>query len=298
MLGDDIQEALEEQEKNKVKKMKQEKEKNKNKNKRENNNISYSKENMKMPDDTIPGDSQEINKNEINISIHSKKKPPMKIHNNNINDNNINNINISSNQSKMNKKGTIPIPKSNMKYNSKSPDHSKTNKYKDINQNKEIIHHKRSNSNNEIKNISNDEIIKRIKESIADVDQRYLNPNFNLMSEIINVFGDVNFEKVKQDIERLKLVNEKLDDVIKIIVDKHSDEFFQILGYVRETKNIIEASKVIYDYAQVSLGNLTSNISSLAINENKEWKLQSIFLNEIITRLSKTLHIFEILHEL
>ena len=28
-----------------------------------------------------------------------------------------------------------------------------------------------------------------------------------------------------------------------------------------------------------------------------EWKLQSIFLNEIISRLSKTLHIFEILHE-
>ena len=298
MLGDDIQEALEEQEKNKVKKMKQEKEKNKNKNKKENNNISYSKENMKIPDDSIPGDSEEINKNEINISIHSKRaKPPMKIHNNNISDNNINNINIRNNPSKTNKKGTIPIPKSNMKYNSKSPDHSKTNKYKDINQNKEIIHHKRSNSNNEIKNISNDEIIKRIKESIADVDQRYLNPNFNLMSEIINVFGDVNFEKVKQDIERLKLVNEKLDDVIKIIVDKHSDEFFQILGYVRETKNIIESSKVIYDYAQVSLGNLTSNISSLAINENKEWKLQSIFLNEIITRLSKTLHIFEILHE-
>ena len=117
------------------------------------------------------------------------------------------------------------------------------------------------------------------------------------MQEIINVFGDINFEKVKQDIDRLKQVNSKLDDIIKIIVDKHSDEFFQILGYVRETKNIIESSKVIYDYAQVSLSNLTSNVSSLAINENKEWKLKSIFLNEIITRLGKTLNIFEILHE-
>jgi hypothetical protein len=117
------------------------------------------------------------------------------------------------------------------------------------------------------------------------------------MQEIINIFGDINFEKVKQDIDRLKQVNSKLDDIIKIIVDKHSDEFFQILGYVRETKNIIESSKVIYDYAQVSLSNLTSNVSSLAINENKEWKLKSIFLNEIITRLGKTLNIFEILHE-
>ena len=60
-----------------------------------------------------------------------------------------------------------------------------------------------------------------------------------------------------------------------------------------ETKNIIESSKIKYDYAQVSLGNLASNVSSLAINENTEWKLPSIFLNEIISRLSKTLHIFE-----
>ena len=56
------------------------------------------------------------------------------------------------------------------------------------------------------------------------------------MVEIINVFGDVNFEKVKQDIERLKQYNTKLDDVVKLIVDKHSDEFFQILGYVRNKK--------------------------------------------------------------
>ena len=113
------------------------------------------------------------------------------------------------------------------------------------------------------------------------------------MAEIINAFGDVNFEKFKQDIERLKQCNTKLDDVFKLIVDKHSDEFFQILGYVRETKNIIESSKIKYDYAQVSLGNLTSNLSSLDINENMEWKLQSIFFNEIISRLSKILNIFE-----
>ena len=79
------------------------------------------------------------------------------------------------------------------------------------------------------------------------------------MAEIINVFRDVNFEKFKQDIERLKQWNTKLDDVFKLIVDKHSDEFFQILEYVRETKNIIESSKIKYDYAQVSLGNSTSN---------------------------------------
>ena len=302
MLGDSENAALEEQERNKHKKRQKEREKNTNKINKDKNNTSYSnkiQEDKKIPLDAFPGDSEEISidkhsTNKINLPINIKKIKP------NINENYINNNNISKDSSKINKKKVIPLPKSNIKYNSKSPDQNKIRKQKeiknDISQSPDYkIKHKRSNSNNNIENISKDEIIKRIKESIQDVDQRYLNPSFNLMSEIINVFGDINFEKVKQDIDRLKSVNTKLDDVIKIIVDKHSDEFFQILGYVRETKNIIESSKVIYDYAQVSLGNLTSNVSSLAINENKEW--QSIFLNEIITRLGKTLHIFEILHE-
>ena len=304
MLNNSVNEALEEQEKNKHKRKQQEREKRMNKYKKENNtsNLNKSKENMMMPGDTIPGDSEEINTdNNINITKINLPNNVKKIKHQikpSITENNINEELIPI----KNKKKVIQIPKSNSKYSSKSPDTSKTHKKKeiekDLNQSPDYkIKHKRSNSNNDVKSISKDEIIKRIKESIQDVDQRYFNPNFNLMTEIINVFGDINFEKVKQDIERLKSVNSKLDDVIKIIVDKHSEEFFQILGYVRETKNIIETSKVIYDYAQVSLGNLTSNVSSLAINENKEWKLQSIFLNEIISRLGKTLHIFEILHE-
>ena len=92
MLGDEIQEALEEQEKNKLKKIKHEKEKNKNKYKKENNNISYPKqnelqENMKMPDDTIPGDSEEINTNEINTNKdNSDENDLIKNYNHDIND--------------------------------------------------------------------------------------------------------------------------------------------------------------------------------------------------------------------
>ena len=154
---------------------------------------------------------------------------------------NIGLLELTEKKPKIPKKKLIQIPKSNTKYNSKSPDqNNKILRQKDDNINSDYkIKHKRSNSNNNIKIISKDEIIKKIKESIQDVDQRYLNTSFNLMQEIINVFGDINFEKVKQDIDRLKQVNSKLDDIIKIIVDKHSDEFFQILGYVRETKKDI-----------------------------------------------------------
>ena len=306
MLGDSVIQALEEQERNKHKKKQRDEDKKIPKYKttkinKSETKLNKSKENINIiPSDTIPGDSEEINTNEININKinlpSNIKKNKLKLDKNN---NNIINPNQEYNQPKITKKKLIQIPKSNTKYNSKSPDqNNKILRQKDDNINSDYkIKHKRSNSNNNIKIISKDEIIKKIKESIQDVDQRYLNTSFNLMQEIINVFGDINFEKVKQDIDRLKQVNSKLDDIIKIIVDKHSDEFFQILGYVRETKNIIESSKVIYDYAQISLSNLTSNVSSLAINENKEWKLKSIFLNEIITRLGKTLNIFEILHE-
>ena len=248
MLGDSVIKALEEQERNKHKKKQRDEDKKIPKYKttkinKSETKLNKSKENINIiPSDTIPGDSEEINTNEININKinlpSNIKKNKLKLDKNN---NNIINPNQEYNQPKIPKKKLILIPKSNTKYNSKSPDqNNKILRQKDDNINSDYkIKHKRSNSNNNIKIISKDEIIKKIKESIQDVDQRYLNTSFNLMQEIINVFGDINFEKVKQDIDRLKQVNSKLDDIIKIIVDKHSDEFFQILGYVRETKNII-----------------------------------------------------------
>ena len=337
MLGDDINGALEEQEKNEA--IRRQQEKITNKKQKKNNQSSYSNEtNNMIPGYSIQGDSIKPNPIEYNKKSfinYTKKSQPMNepqersktktqtkriyknINNNQSNSSfNTSNNNINENKSPtsknitINKKKAIPLPKSNNAYKGKSPNKSpnRINKVNNNINNSPNFNNNRNNLNfnndnyirktsNNTPDISKDEILRKIKECIKEVDPRYLNPLFNLMTEIINVFGDINFEKVKQDIERLKQCNTKLDDVIKLIVDKHSDEFFQILGYVRETKNIIESSKIKYDYAQVSLGNLTSNVSSLAINENMEWKLQSIFLNEIITRLSKTLHIFEILHE-
>ena len=311
MLGNDVQEALEKQERNKAMKKQIDRERNSNKNKEDKDysQVSNISNNM-IPEDSIPGDSIEFNaikiknnKKEVKNEAPDKNKNKNKaqkimkdLNPSNSSFNNSNNyINANSMEENIiiNKKKAIPIPKSNNKFSSKSPNRSPNKNNSNFNNNNG---HRKSNSNN-ISDASKEEIMKKIKDCLREVDPRYLNPSFNLMTEIINVFGDVNFEKVKQDIERLKQCNTKLDDVIKLIVDKHSDEFFQILGYVRETKNIIESSKIKYDYAQVSLGNLTSNVSSLAINENIDWKLQSIFLNEIISRLSKTLHIFEILHE-
>ena len=321
MLEDDINEALEEQEKVSALRRQQEREKRSKKNQQINNSSKYSNEpNKIMPIDTIPGDSIETIPNNLNkkLNINNNKKSQsinefsknqkvqekskiININNNNQNNSSLSlsNTNNSSNENIIiNQKKLIPLKKTNNGYNGKSPNKNPNgnNKMNNNISNNKNNEHKKIVSNN-ISDISKEEILKKIKECIIEVDPRYLNPSFNLMSEIINVFGDVNFEKVKQDIERLKQCNTKLDEVIKLIVEKHSDEFFQILGYVRETKNIIESSKIKYDYAQVSIGNLTSNVSNLAINENMEWKLQSIFLNEIITRLSKTLHIFEILHE-
>ena len=148
---------------------------------------------------------------------------------------------------------------------------------------------KENNNNNNIDNIK-----EKISSCLEEIDPRFYDPNFNLISEIVNVFGDINFEKVKDDIERLKEINQKLDDVIKLIVDKHSDEFFKILGYVRDMKKMLENSKVKYNYAQVSLGGIKQTMEGLVTGENSEWKLKSLFYNEIISKLSKTQSIFEI----
>ena len=150
---------------------------------------------------------------------------------------------------------------------------------------------KENNNNNNIDNIK-----EKISSCLEEIDPRFYDPNFNLISEIVNVFGDINFEKVKDDIERLKEINQKLDDVIKLIVDKHSDEFFKILGYVRDMKKMLENSKVKYNYAQVSLGGIKQTMEGLVTGENSEWKSKSLFYNEIISKLSKTQSIFEILN--
>ena len=145
---------------------------------------------------------------------------------------------------------------------------------------------------------SKEEIQNEISNCLKEMDPRYYNPSFNLMTEIVNVFGDINFEKVKIDIDRLNQINSKLNSVIKIIVDKHSDEFFKILGYVREMKKMLEVSKLKYDYAKVSLGSLTSTIGNLAAGNNSDWKLRSIFCNEIISKLSKTQAMLETLQDI
>lgn len=141
------------------------------------------------------------------------------------------------------------------------------------------------------------EIQTEITNCLKEIDPKYFNPNLNLMKEIVNMFGDIDFEKVKIDIERLNQISEKLDMVIKLIVDKHSDEFFKILGFVREMKKMLEASKQKYTYAKVSIGSLIDTISNLITGENSEWKLRSIFCAEIVSKLTKTKEIFELLQD-
>ena len=134
MLDDSVNAALEEQERNKHKKRQKEREKNINKINNDKNNTSYSnkiQEDKTIPLDSFPGDSEEINidnhsTNKINLPINIKKLKSNK------NENIINNNNINKESIKLNKKKIIPLPKSNIKYNSKSPDQNKIRKQKEI----------------------------------------------------------------------------------------------------------------------------------------------------------------------
>jgi hypothetical protein len=156
-----------------------------------------------------------------------------------------------------------------------------------------------SNKSTEIdkKIVEREKIEREVAKCLQDIDRKYYNPNFNLMGEIVNIFGDVNWDKVKLDIERLNKIDEKLDKVIKLIVDQHSEEFFKILGYVRQIQNMIESSKLKLSDARDLLRNINSIISNLSTGENSEWKLKSFYCSEIITKLNKTGQIFKIIQD-
>jgi hypothetical protein len=140
-------------------------------------------------------------------------------------------------------------------------------------------------------------IEKEVEYCIQDIDRKYYNPNFNLIGEIVNIFGDINFDKVKMDIERLTLIDEKLDKVIKLIVDKHSEEFYKILGFVRQMLREIENTKLKLAEARDVLTNTNSIISNLSTGENSDWKLKSIYCSEIISKLNKTHYVLRIIQD-
>lgn len=143
--------------------------------------------------------------------------------------------------------------------------------------------------------------IERIEREISlclqDIDQRYYNPKFNLIVEIIKIFGDIKFEKVKDDIDKLNKIDEKLDKVIKLIVDKHSEEFFQILGFVRQMQKRIESTKYKMDDAKEILESVSQTISNLSTKENADWKLKSIFCSEIIQKLNQNHMILKLIYD-
>ena len=140
-------------------------------------------------------------------------------------------------------------------------------------------------------------IEKEIKSCLEEIDPHYYNPKLNLITEIIKIFGDINFEKVKIKIKDFDSMDDKIDQVIKLIVDKHSEKFFQILGFVRHMQKIIEATQYKLDDAKEILESVNSTLSNLTTKENAEWKLKSIFCSEIIQKLTQNHMILKLIND-
>jgi len=142
-------------------------------------------------------------------------------------------------------------------------------------------------------------IYDEIGKSMEYIDDLYIRKDFNLMTAVVDIFGgDVNFENVKLKIEDLNNKDEKLDQVIKLIVKQHSDEFYKILGFVREMKTKTESSEVKLSEAKGILHNIKADISTLNQESlQSNWKYKSIFYSELITKLNKTYQIFKIINE-
>jgi len=99
------------------------------------------------------------------------------------------------------------------------------------------------------------------------------------------------------DIDRLTIMDEKVDNVIKLIVDKHAEEFYKILGFVRQMLREIENTKLKLGEARNVITNTSSIISNLSTGENSDWKLKSIYCSEIISKLNKTHYILRIIQD-
>ena len=142
-------------------------------------------------------------------------------------------------------------------------------------------------------------IYKEIEKSIEYIPRLYYSREFNLMTEVVNIFGgDVNFDNVKIKIEGLNSMDEKLDQVIKLIVKQHSDEFYKILGFVRQMRTETESANIKLTDARSILLNIKSDISTLNQESlQSHWKYKSIFYSELITKLNKTHQIFKIINE-
>jgi hypothetical protein len=140
-------------------------------------------------------------------------------------------------------------------------------------------------------------IEKEIKSCLEEIDPHYYNPKLNLITEIIKIFGDINFEKVRKKIEDFDHMDDKIDQVIKLIVDKHSEKFFQILGFVRHMQKIIEGTQYKLDDAKEILESVNSTLSNLTTKENADWKLKSIFCSEIIQKLTQNHMILKLIND-
>lgn len=155
---------------------------------------------------------------------------------------------------------------------------------------------KKDNSSSNIDETKNYEEIKQIIEnSLKEIDTRFFNENFNIINELIEVFGDPNPEKVRHDMERLESLDKRLDSVLKVLVKKHSSELFGILGFMKQIDKENEYFQSKLSEASEFIASI-KHMTKLITNSNtSEWKLRSIYFSEIISKLNKVLNILKIL---
>lgn len=136
-----------------------------------------------------------------------------------------------------------------------------------------------------------------IEESLKEIDSRFWSDSFNIMNELINVFGESNYEKVKYEMNKFDKLDLKLDSVLRVLVNRHSSEFFKILAFVRQVSKDNELFSSRLNEANDLLNGIRESTQLLSQGSTQEWKLRSMYFTEILLRLNKVLTILKIIKD-
>lgn len=140
-----------------------------------------------------------------------------------------------------------------------------------------------------------DKITSSVDDFLKGIDIKFFNANFNILTELIDVFGDSDYEKVKYNIETLNSLNKKLEAVLVHIVKTHNKDFFKIISFVRQVFS--DSEHFITKITEFSdfLSYLKTTNKFLTVSNTQNWKLKSLYFSRILNNMNKINNILRII---
>lgn len=141
--------------------------------------------------------------------------------------------------------------------------------------------------NDEKKNENYNMIQESLQNFIKNIELKYFDVNFNIINELLDTFGESDYEKVKFNINKLSDLNKELEKVLVNLVKTHNKDFFKILSFVRQVNNDSESITLKISDFKESISLVKTNNEIIKSNNANTWKLKSIFYVRIVQNLKR-----------